>query len=94
MFHHSNVKAIGWNGHTKSAEIRLIVVTYTHTHTLLFPFQALVKVKKDNDMIYHDKIPPHSDLPQVGKAVVAKPLPMAEKMSSSNIGMSPEGLSI
>ena len=50
-----------------------------------------MKVKKDNDMIYHDKIPPHSDLPQVGKAVVAKPLPMAEKMSSSNIGMPPEG---
>lgn len=43
-------------------------------------------MKKDNDMIYHDKIPSHADLPQLGKAVVAKPMPLAAKMSSSTTG--------
>ena len=53
----------------------------------IFYIQALQKVKKDNDMIYHDKVPAHRDLPLIDKAVVAKPLPLADKMCSSATGL-------
>ena len=38
-------------------------------------------------MIYHDKVPAHRDLPLIDKAVVAKPLPLADKMCSSATGL-------
>ncbi|ESO86831.1 hypothetical protein LOTGIDRAFT_207048 [Lottia gigantea] len=36
--------------------------------------RALDAAKKDNDFIYHEKIPEVKNLPQIGKAVIAKPL--------------------
>ncbi|XP_067933589.1 programmed cell death 6-interacting protein-like [Watersipora subatra] len=44
---------------------------------------ALQKVKKDNDLIYHDKVPPYRDLPLIEKAVVGKPLPVPTSFTSS-----------
>ena len=35
--------------------------------------QLLADAKKDNDFIYHERIPDVKSLAQVGKAVVAKP---------------------
>ena len=48
--------------------------------------QALANAKKDNDLIYHDKVPDINSLPLIDKAPVAKPLPMPEKMSSNCTG--------
>ncbi|RUS90047.1 hypothetical protein EGW08_002160 [Elysia chlorotica] len=44
--------------------------------------RALEQAKKDNDFIYHDKIPDLKSLPSIGKAVVAKPAPLPQPMSS------------
>ncbi|XP_077563185.1 programmed cell death 6-interacting protein-like protein AliX [Haemaphysalis longicornis] len=40
-------------------------------------------VKKDNDFIYHARVPEIRGLPPIGKAVLAKPLPVPEKFSPS-----------
>jgi programmed cell death 6-interacting protein len=43
---------------------------------------ALVAAEKDNNYIYHDKIPEFKSLTPVGKAVIAKPLQLSTPMSS------------
>ena len=48
--------------------------------------RALEQAKKDNDFIYHDKIPDLKSLPSIGKAVVAKPSPLAQPMGSKFTG--------
>ncbi|KAK7092226.1 programmed cell death 6-interacting protein-like isoform X2 [Littorina saxatilis] len=44
--------------------------------------RALESAKKDNDFIYHDKIPDLKSLPSIGKAAVAKASPVANPMST------------
>ncbi|KAK7480996.1 hypothetical protein BaRGS_00027811 [Batillaria attramentaria] len=44
--------------------------------------RALESAKKDNDFIYHDKIPDLKTLGAIGKAAVAKAAPVAKPMSS------------
>ena len=39
--------------------------------------------KKDNDFIYHERIPDFKSLAAVGKAAVAKALPVAKPMSAN-----------
>ncbi|CAB3369072.1 Hypothetical predicted protein [Cloeon dipterum] len=46
--------------------------------------KALTESKKDNDFIYHEKVPNAKDLPAIGKAPLAKALPVTEKMSQSS----------
>uniref|UniRef100_A0A2R5LI09 Putative programmed cell death protein n=1 Tax=Ornithodoros turicata TaxID=34597 RepID=A0A2R5LI09_9ACAR len=41
------------------------------------------ETKKDNDFIYHARIPEVKSLAPIGKAALAKPLPVPEKFSSS-----------
>ncbi|XP_023247874.1 programmed cell death 6-interacting protein-like isoform X2 [Copidosoma floridanum] len=43
----------------------------------------LVEAKKDNDFIYHEKIPEITTLPNISKATVAKLTPLPEKFSSN-----------
>ncbi|XP_063230755.1 programmed cell death 6-interacting protein [Bacillus rossius redtenbacheri] len=45
--------------------------------------RAYAEVKKDNDFIYHERIPDVKSLPPIGKAMVAKLLPVPERMSQS-----------
>ena len=53
--------------------------------TLSFYFQDILSkvtraqaaAQKDNDFIYHERVPNTSDLPAVGRAPVAKPTPVA-----------------
>ncbi|KAK6631602.1 hypothetical protein RUM44_006131 [Polyplax serrata] len=44
----------------------------------------LAEAKKDNDFIYHERIPDVKSLPPIGKALLAKSLPVPEKFSNSN----------
>ena len=39
--------------------------------------RAQAAAQKDNDFIYHERVPNISDLPAVGRAPVAKPTPVA-----------------
>jgi hypothetical protein len=43
----------------------------------------LTEAKKDNDFIYHERIPDVKMLPSVGKAMLAKSLPVPEKLSQN-----------
>ena len=45
------------------------------------------EVKKDNDFIYHERIPDVTTLEPVGKANVAKLLPLAHPMSANFKGL-------
>jgi len=45
--------------------------------------KALTDSKKDNDFIYHERVPDAKSLPAIGKAPLAKPLPIPERMSQS-----------
>ena len=38
--------------------------------------RELQAAKKDNDFIYHDKVPDVKTLPAIGKATIAKPSPL------------------
>ena len=49
--------------------------------------RELDAAQKDNDFIYHDKIPDIKTLPPPGKTAVAKPLPVPEKFSTSFQGL-------
>lgn len=42
----------------------------------------LTEVKKDNDFIYHERIPDIKNVEAIGKATVAKLLPLPETFSS------------
>lgn len=48
--------------------------------------RALESAKKDNDFIYHDKIPDLKSLPQIGKAAVAKATSPSFPLSSKFTG--------
>jgi hypothetical protein len=43
----------------------------------------LSEAKKDNDFIYHERIPDVKSLPSVGKALLAKTLPVPERLSQN-----------
>lgn len=43
----------------------------------------LTEVKKDNDFIYHERIPDIKSLEPIGKAQLAKVLPLAAPMSQN-----------
>lgn len=43
----------------------------------------LTEVKKDNDFIYHERIPDVKSLVPIGKALLAKALPVPERFGSS-----------
>ena len=48
--------------------------------------RSLDEANKDNDFIYHAKIPETTSLPGIGKAVVAKIMPFSTPMSSNFSG--------
>jgi programmed cell death 6-interacting protein len=48
---------------------------------------ALQQAEKDNDFIYHLRVPDASKLPAVEKAVVAKATPLSSPLNSSFTGM-------
>lgn len=48
--------------------------------------RELEAAQKDNDFIYHDKVPDVKTLPALGKLAVAKPLPIPEKFSTNFVG--------
>lgn len=50
--------------------------------------RALELAVKDNDFIYHEKIPDPKSLHPIGKAPVAKPTPLPATMSSKFVGKS------
>ncbi|XP_050298360.1 programmed cell death 6-interacting protein [Anthonomus grandis grandis] len=43
----------------------------------------LAEVEKDNDFIYHERVPDYKSLEPIGRAPLAKLLPVAEKMSQN-----------
>jgi programmed cell death 6-interacting protein len=43
----------------------------------------LTEAKKDNDFIYHERIPDVKLLPSIGKAMLAKSLPFPERLSQN-----------
>ena len=49
--------------------------------------KALAEAKKDNDFIYHERIPEEKALVAIGKAVVAKPTPMPDKFGTEKIDL-------
>lgn len=52
--------------------------------------RSLTAAKKDNDFIYHDRVPEVKDLEQIGKAALVKPAaitpPLSQKFSGMNRG--------
>lgn len=61
---------------TKSNRLTLFDDYYNKTH------RNLTEVKRDNDFIYHERIPDIKNVLPVSKAHVAKLLPLPEKFSS------------
>jgi hypothetical protein len=51
----------------------------------------LNEAKKDNDFIYHEKIPDVKSLLSVGKAMLAKSLPVPERLSQNFRGKGTSG---
>lgn len=49
--------------------------------------QELNEAKKDNDFIYHERIPDFKHLESVSKIAIAKPIPMSAKLSSKFKGI-------
>ena len=49
--------------------------------------RELEAAQKDNDFIYHDKVPDVRTLPALTKAAVAKALPIPDKFSTNFQGM-------
>lgn len=48
----------------------------------------LAEATKDNDFIYHERVPDVRQLEPIARASVAKPLPMADHWAASHKGMS------
>lgn len=48
--------------------------------------RALTAAKKDNDFIYHDRIPDLKDLEPIGKASLVKATPVVVPLSQKFIG--------
>ena len=59
---------------------------FLHTREKSRIGDALKSAKKDNDFIYHAIVPDVKSLPAIGKAVVAKPIPVAAPMSGRFTG--------
>lgn len=53
-----------------------------YTDILNKAVQESNEAKKDNDFIYHEKIPDVKQLEPIAKAVIAKPTPLPSKFSS------------
>lgn len=66
----------------KAAQTRYGDVTFFEDH-LARAQRALDEAVKDNDFIYHERIPDLKSLGSIGKASVAKPTPVPERFSSS-----------
>ena len=47
-------------------------------------FVSSFAAKKDNDFIYHEKVTERKSLSAIGKAVMAKALPIAKPMSANS----------
>lgn len=45
--------------------------------------RQIAEATKDNDFIYHERIPDTKSLTPIGRAVLAKPLPLAPRLSSN-----------
>jgi len=58
-----------------------------YTETLNKAIQELNEAKKDNDFIYHERIPDAKHLEPIAKAVVAKPTSLPSKFSSKFKGI-------
>lgn len=43
----------------------------------------LTEALKDNDFIYHERIPDHKSLEPIGRAPLAKPTPLSPRLSSN-----------
>lgn len=50
--------------------------------------RALTAAKKDNDFIYHDRVPDLKDLDPIGKATLVKPTPVNVPISQKFTGRS------
>lgn len=50
--------------------------------------RALSAAKKDNDFIYHDRVPDLKDLDPIGKATLVKSTPVSVPISQKFTGMS------
>lgn len=50
--------------------------------------RALTAAKKDNDFIYHDRVPDLKDLDPIGKATLVKSTPVSVPISQKFTGMS------
>lgn len=50
--------------------------------------RALTAAKKDNDFIYHDRVPDLKDLDPIGKATLVKSTPVNVPISQKFTGMS------
>jgi programmed cell death 6-interacting protein len=44
--------------------------------------KALTEAKKDNDFIYHERIPEEKALVPIGKVAVAKPTPLTDRLGT------------
>lgn len=49
--------------------------------------RALAAARKDNDFIYHERVPDPATLEPVPRAAIAKPLPLPERWSADNKGI-------
>ena len=49
--------------------------------------RAYDEAKKDNDFIYHERVPDIKSLPSIGKAAIAKPIALGETLSNNFKGM-------
>lgn len=54
---------------------------------LVKAIQELEEAKKDNDFIYHERIPDIKHLEPISKAVIAKSIPLPSKLSSKFKGI-------
>ena len=48
---------------------------------------ALAEAKKDNDFIYHERVPDPKNLPAIGKAALAKALPVPDRLSQGFVDL-------
>lgn len=54
--------------------------------------RALTSAKKDNDFIYHDRVPEIKDLEHIGKAALVKATPITTPLSQKFTGETDSGI--
>ncbi|KAJ8671194.1 hypothetical protein QAD02_002453, partial [Eretmocerus hayati] len=64
----------------KESQIKSSKLPFTKVYCIRTSHR-LDEITKDNDFIYHERIPDHKDVPPISKANVAKPLAIPEKFS-------------